>query len=81
MRGKARRIDEGVERAGEVEPPGVECRLQRFEEETAEETGQDTDREEESRSTRDPPGAIRREAAAGDDTMEMRVMPPAPTIP
>ena len=74
MRGKARRIGEGLERAGEVEPTGVECRLQRFEEKATEATRQDTDREEESRSTGDPPGAIGREAAAGDDTMEMRVM-------
>jgi len=59
MRGKARRLGEGVERAGEVKLPGVEDLLQRVEKESTEETRQDTDREEESRSTGDPPGAIR----------------------
>ena len=74
MRGKARRLGQGLEGTGEVQPPCVERLLQRFEEEPAEETRQDTDREEESRSTGDRPGAIGREAPARDDTMEMRVM-------
>jgi hypothetical protein len=74
MRGKARWISEGLERARAVKLPGVEGLLQRVEKDPTEEPRQDTDRQEESRSTGDPPGAIGREASTGDDTMEMRVM-------
>jgi len=47
-----------VEGTGEVQPPGLEPVLQGCEEEPAEETRQDTDREAEPWSARDPPGEV-----------------------
>ena len=48
------------------------CELR--EEQAAEEARQDADRQEEPRATRDPAGAIRRQAAAWDDAVQMRMM-------
>ena len=74
MRGKAHRRGQGLKRAGEVELPRVEGLLQGGEEPPAEEPRSHADRQEEARTTGDPPRAVRREAATGDDAMEMRVM-------
>ena len=48
---------------------------------TSEYTAQDFDRQEEGGTAGDPLGPVGREPAAGDDTMQMRMMTPTPTIP
>jgi hypothetical protein len=60
-------IGQALERPGESEFTRVEGLVKVLQEETAEETGQDPNRQEEAGSAGDPPGAIWREAAAGDD--------------
>ncbi len=81
MRGKGPRIGQPLERAAEAQVAVIEGVLYGAQEEPAEETRQHTDRQEEPRSAGDPAGAVRREPAAGDDAVEMRVVEPAPTIP
>src|SRR5882757_6464627 len=53
---------------------GVECPLQIFQEQSTEEAGQHQDRQEEIGSAGDPSGAVGREPAAGNDTMQVRMM-------
>ena len=74
MRGKALRIGQRLERGAEAQLTVVEGVLQGGQEEPAEEARQHADRQEEARSARDPARPVRREAAAGDDAMEMRMM-------
>ena len=53
--------------------PGIEGLLQVFQEQATKETGKHPDGQEEPRPAGDPPGAVRREAAAGDDAVQMGV--------
>ena len=65
----------------EFQPPGVVRRDQPFEEQATEETGEHANGEEEAGPAGDPMLAIRRDAAARDDDMGMRMVAPTPTIP
>ena len=67
-------IRQGVERPAEVEVPRVESLLERVEQEATEQAGQHADREEEPWTAADPSSAIRGQATARDDAVEMRVM-------
>ena len=70
-----------LEGSHEAQGASVVDGLQVLQEEATEEAGEHAHRQEEAGPTRDPAGAIRREAPARDDTMEMGMMPPAPTLP
>ena len=48
--------------------------IERFEEQAAEQAGEDVHRKKEARTARDPPLAIGRKTSAGHDAMQMRVM-------
>ena len=73
MIGKDLMIGEGLERRAEPQLACVKRVLQVSQEQTAEETRQDPDRQKEAGSAGDPAGAVDREAAAGDHAMEMRM--------
>jgi hypothetical protein len=70
-----------LKRSHEAQRAGIVGGLEVLEEQATEEAGEDADRQKESGPTRDPPSAITREATARDDTVQMGMMPPAPTIP
>lgn len=71
MRGKAVRIGQRLERGAEAQLAVIEGVVHGGQGQAAEQAGQHANRQEEPLATGDPPGAIRREAAAGDDAMEM----------
>src|SRR5579862_7848572 len=64
-------MKQGLERTGEPELAGVEGVLQRVEQQTAEEAGQDPDRQKEAGAARDPLGAVTRQAATRYHAMQM----------
>ena len=79
-------LAEGLEGAGEgsgvvergegvveLEPAGAEGLLEQFEEETAEQAGQDPDGDEEAGAAGDPAVAVGSDAAAGGDAVQVRV--------
>jgi hypothetical protein len=74
MLGEALAIGQRVKRRRELQLPRIERVLETFQEETAEETGQDADRQEEARSAGDPASPIDRETAARDDAVQMWMM-------
>src|SRR5216684_994768 len=73
MIGKHLVIGQGLERTGKPELASVERVLQVSKEQTAEEARQHPDRQKEARPAGDPAGTVDREAAAGDNAMEMRM--------
>jgi hypothetical protein len=52
-----------------------------FQEQAPEQTGQDPDGQEESERAGNPLCAVRRQTATGNDTMQVGMMTPTPTIP
>src|SRR5207247_10248385 len=72
--GKARRISEGGERAGEDELAGAEGALERVQVLPAEDLGQGADGEEKAGRRGDPARPVLGERAPGDDTVQMQVL-------
>ena len=66
-------VIERGEGVAELEPAGAKGLLEQFEEETAEQAGQDPDGEEEAGAAGDPAVTIGSDAAAGDDAVQVRV--------
>ena len=80
--GLAERLEVGVEGSGvvergegvaELEPAGAEGLLEQFEEEAAEQAGEDADGEEEAGAAGDPAATVGSDAAAGDDAVQVGV--------
>ena len=57
----------------ELEPAGAEGLLEPFEEEAAEQAGEDANGEEETGAAGDPAVTVGSDAAAGDDAVQVRV--------
>ena len=66
-------VIESGEGVAELEPAGLEGLLEQFEEEAAEQAGQDANGEEEAGAAGDPAVTIGSDAAAGDDAVQVRV--------
>ncbi len=69
------------ESTGEAEFTAGEGGAQLLQEQIAEAAGERTDGEEEARWASNPARLVGRDAAAGDDTVQVRMVTPAPTIP
>lgn len=66
-------ITEHAERAGEAQSPGRMCRLKPLEEQPPEQAGENMDGQEEARPAAEP-APIGRARAAGDKTMDVRMV-------
>ena len=66
-------IVESGEGVAELEPAGAEGLLEQFEEEAAEQAGEDPDGEEETGAAGDPAVTVGSDAAAGDDAVQVGV--------
>ena len=66
-------VIESGEGVAELEPAGAEGLLEQFEEEAAEQAGQDANGEEEAGAAGDPAVTVGSDAAAGDDAVQVRV--------
>ena len=69
------------ESTGEAELTIGEGGAQLLEEQVPEAAGEHADRQEEAGWAGDPACLVGRDAAAGDDTVQVRVVTPTPTIP
>jgi hypothetical protein len=79
--GKGHWIFKMLERGKELEFAGFKSSLQKLKEQTAEQATEYSNRQEEAGAARDPVIAIRRKSATSDDTMQMRMMESALTVP
>ena len=79
--GEAGGSGQGGESAGEAELTIGEGGAQHLQEQVAEAVGEHADGQEEAGWTGDPARLIGRDAAAGDDTVQVRMVTPTPTIP
>ena len=66
-------IESGARGAAELEPAGAEGLLEQFEEEAAEQAGEDANGEEEAGAAGDPAVTVGSDAAAGDDAVQVGV--------
>ena len=66
-------VVERGEGVAELEPAGAEGLLEQFEEEAAEQAGEDANGEEEAGAAGDPAVTVGSDAAAGDDAVQVRV--------
>ena len=73
VEGEGGGIVERGEGVAELEPAGAEGLLEQFEEEAAEQAGQDEDGEEETGAAGDPAVTVGSDAAAGDDAVQVGV--------
>lgn len=71
---EGRPVAERRQSVGEAQVAAVKCRDQGLQEQPPEQARENPDGEEEARPAGDPAGPVRRETAAGDDAMDMRVM-------
>src|SRR5271166_6358191 len=79
--GEAGGSGQGGESAGEAELTIGKGGAQHLQEQVAEAAGEHADGQEEAGWTGDPARLIGRDAAAGDDTVQVRMVTPTPTIP
>jgi len=81
MTAESLRISQGLERSEELQLARVESLLQILQEQSTEQVGQHPHRQEEARAAGDPPGSIEGDSAARNDTMEVGMKAPTPTVP
>ena len=74
LMGEGRTVDQPRQITEEAQAPGVESRLQLLQEQPPIEPREHVDGQEEGRPAGEPALAIRRQPAAGDNAMEVRVM-------
>jgi hypothetical protein len=79
--GKDRCGGETGQRAKELQSAGLERRFEVFQEQPAEQPREDAHRQEEAGSASNPAPAVRGQAAAGNEAVNVRMVAPTPTIP